>query len=100
LNLHGAIRCTSSLLCSLNGANARRVVWVEGTSGEVLLLSGIRVIKGKPQGVAGTDRSGGGIFIRHGSNGTITEFVECAFENNYGDVGAVLLLLLSFLFLH
>ncbi|GMI32928.1 hypothetical protein TeGR_g15296, partial [Tetraparma gracilis] len=83
VELHGSISCDEDgsgldLHCVLDGSGSRRVMLIEGTSGEVLELRGLLFFAGNTEGV------GGGLAVNGAS---IVELVLCTFQNSHAGFG-------------
>ena len=83
VELHGSISCDEdgtglNLHCVLDGSSSRRVMLIEGTSGEVLELRGLLFFAGAAEGV------GGGLTL---DDASIVELVLCTFQSCQADFG-------------
>ncbi|GMI51691.1 hypothetical protein TeGR_g9851 [Tetraparma gracilis] len=83
VELHGSISCDEdgtglNLHCVLDGSSSRRVMLIEGTSGEVLELRGLLFFAGAAEGV------GGGLAL---DDASIVELVLCTFQSCQADFG-------------
>jgi hypothetical protein len=71
--LNGEVKCVEdNASCVLDGENARRGMWVQGTGSGTLILRALTFDKGY-------SGYGGGVYIR---NGAIVDLELCVFSNN------------------